>query len=67
MSELADKKIPSNPGLVSLEDPEELTYWCRFFNLTESRLIVAVKSAGYSVKNIQAHLKQRVQKPQIEL
>lgn len=63
MTGIESKKIPQSATRVSLEDPDEIAYWCSFFRVNEARLRIAVRAVGYLVKNIEAFIK----KPQIEI
>ncbi|MVN77803.1 DUF3606 domain-containing protein [Hymenobacter sp. HMF4947] len=48
--------IPADATRVNVLSTNEVNYWCRTFNCTETRLRNAVLAVGLLVSDVQAHL-----------
>jgi len=58
MSDDKNKKIPQDASRINVNEPYEVTYWCRALGVTEAELRAAVKKVGTSVDTVRKHLKK---------
>jgi Protein of unknown function (DUF3606) len=56
MSDDLSNRGPKDRARVNVNEPWELTYWCKKFNCTEAQLRAAVKAVGPMVTEVQKHL-----------
>jgi hypothetical protein len=49
----------SDPRVIELDNPHERAYWCKFLQVDEAELEVAVAAAGNSVQKVKEWLARR--------
>ena len=59
MSDDTTKELPQDPAKVNVNDPEELSYWCRKFGCIPSNLFAAVYFAGDSPEAVEKYIKEK--------
>ena len=59
MSDDKTKRGPQDASRINVNEDYELAYWTKKFGVTADQLKAAVKSAGTSVKDVEAQLKTR--------
>lgn len=50
------KKGPADRSKVNVNEPWELQYWTKTFNVAEEKLKAAVKAVGTKVEDVRKHL-----------
>jgi len=58
MSDNLKRKSPEDPKKININQQWELNYWSAKFNVSEVRLITAVKKVGVMVVNVERELKK---------
>ena len=56
MADNLKRKAPEDPKKINVNQPWELDYWSTKFNVSEVRLIAAVKKVGVMVVNVKREL-----------
>jgi len=45
--------VPADRGLINLEHPREINWWCKQFGCSEEQLRRAVAQVGHSAANVE--------------
>ena len=45
--------VPADRGLIDLDDPREVNWWCKQFGCNEQQLRQAVAKVGHSAANVE--------------
>jgi hypothetical protein len=56
MSDNLQKKRPQDASKVNVHEAWEVSYWCKEFGVTESKLKEAVKAVGVSAAAVKKYL-----------
>ncbi len=59
MSFRSDSRLPEDVNNVNISDAWEITYWTRYFGVSETKLKDTVKIAGTDKEKIKRYLKPR--------
>lgn len=51
-------KLKQDSKLISIEDPDEVRYWCRRFRCTKNELAYAVYSCGNSSRLVRGFIRE---------
>ena len=44
---------------IDLDDPREIPYWLKFFDVSKDELLAAISDVGVSAEAVKQHLKQK--------
>ena len=44
---------------IDLEDPREIPYWLKFFDVSKDELLAAISAVGISAEAVKQHLRQK--------
>jgi hypothetical protein len=50
---------PKDRSRINVSEAAEVTYWCQKLSCSETQLRMAVKTVGFTVSKVRAHLAQR--------